>query len=422
MAAQGDLDRLPVPCPTSSCPSTKAPTSSRAILLDRVARAVAKAQLEFPQSFPQDGWVEHNPNDILNSVLATARGAIEKAESHPLDTVKGDIAAIGITDQRETTLIWDRATGQAIYPAIVWQDRRTADACSKLIADGAEATVAAKTGLLIDPYFSATKIRWILNHVPGARTRAEKGELAFGTVESFLLWHLTGGQAHRTDATNAARTMLFDIHRQEWDDELLALFGVPRALLPDVLDSSAHFGDTDPAILGAAIPVFGMAGDQQGALIGQGCLEPGMTKSTYGTGCFMVLNTGGTALQSQSRLLTTVAYRLGGTATYALEGSIFVAGAVVHGRDGVKLIGDAGSSEAMAKAARPGHGVYFVPAFTGLGAPYVGPGGARRDFGADARHRHRRDRQRRAAGRVLPDARSAAGDGGGWHVVRYVAR
>ena len=344
-------------------------TSSRAILFDREFRAIAKAQQEFPQAFPQDGWVEHDPADILNSVLATARGAIAQA-----GVAASDIAGIGITNQRETTLIWDRATGEAIHPAIVWQDRRTADACRHLIADGASPTIAAKTGLLIDPYFSATKIGWILDNVPGARARAEKGELAFGTVDTFLLWHLTGGAVHRTDATNAARTMLFDIHRQAWDDQLLKLFGVPRALLPTVMDCSVQFGDTTPEIFGAAIPILGMVGDQQGALIGQGCLERGMAKSTYGTGCFVVLNTGDVPLISQHRLLTTIAYRIGGKVTYALEGSIFVAGAVVQWmRDGVKLIADAGSSEALAANARLDHGVYFVPAFTGLGAPYWDP-------------------------------------------------
>ena len=341
-------------------------TSTRSILFDREFRPVATAQRELSQHFPHDGWVEHDPRDILDAVLATMRQAI--AGEAP-----DDIAGIGITNQRETTIVWDRSNGQPIYPAIVWQDRRTADICTRLlVADGAGPLIAAKTGLLIDPYFSATKIAWILDYVPGARARADKGELAFGTVDSFLLWHLTGGKAHRTDATNAARTMLFDIHAQVWDEELLHLFGVPRELLPEVCDTRDGFGATD--VLGAPIPILGMVGDQQGALIGQGCVERGMAKSTYGTGCFLVLNSGDEPLSSNHRLLTTVAYRLGGQTTYALEGSIFVAGAVVQWmRDGLKLIRDAGSSEALAASIGLDHGVYFVPAFTGLGAPYWDP-------------------------------------------------
>ncbi len=344
-------------------------TSTRSIIFDRRFRSVSVARRDLPQHFPGNGWVEHNPRDILDGVVATARDALAQAK-----LTAGDIAGIGITNQRETTIIWDRSDGEPIHPAIVWQDRRTSDICAGLIAAGAEPLVKSKTGLLIDPYFSATKIAWILAHVPGARARAGRGELAFGTVDCFLLWHLTGGQVHRTDATNAARTMLFDIHAQDWDAELLDLFGVPRALLPEVCDTSCDFGVTGPDILGAPIPILGMVGDQQGALIGQGCVARGMAKSTYGRGCFLVLNCGTEPLSSEHRLLTTVAYRLDGKTTYALEGSIFVAGAVVQWmRDGLKLIQDAGSSEALAASIGHDHGVHFVPAFTGLGAPYWDP-------------------------------------------------
>jgi glycerol kinase len=344
-------------------------TSTRSILFDRSFRPVSVARRDLPQHFPGDGWVEHAPRDILDAVIATAREVLEQAGRSARD-----VAGIGITNQRETTIVWDRSDGEPIYPAIVWQDRRTGDICARLIADGAEPVVKAKTGLLIDPYFSATKIAWILDQVPGARARAGRGELAFGTVDSFLLWHLTGGQVHRTDATNAARTMLFDIHAQAWDAELLRLFGVPVELLPEVCDTSSDFGMTEPGLFGAPIPILGMVGDQQGALIGQGCVERGMAKSTYGTGCFLVLNSGDVPLSSNHRLLTTIAYRLGGETTYALEGSIFVAGAVVQWmRDGLKLIQDAAGSEALAASIGHDHGVHFVPAFTGLGAPYWDP-------------------------------------------------
>ncbi|MDB5395177.1 MAG: Glycerol kinase [Rhodospirillales bacterium] len=344
-------------------------TSTRAIVFDRGFRPVAMAQRELPQYFPQDGWVEHAPREILDASIAMARGALAKA-----GLAAGDIAGIGITNQRETTIVWDRADGEPIYPAIVWQDRRTSGECARLLSEGADSLIAAKTGLLIDPYFSATKIAWILDHVPGARARARRGELAFGTVDSFLLWHLTGGKAHRTDAANAARTMLFDIHRQQWDQELLVLFGVPPEMLPDVRDNSDDFGATDAAMLGAPVPILGMVGDQQGALIGQGCVMRGMAKSTYGTGCFLVLNSGEQALSSRHKLLTTVAYRIAGRTTFAMEGSIFVAGAVVQWmRDGLKLISDAGSSETLAASIGHDHGVHFVPAFTGLGAPYWDP-------------------------------------------------
>lgn len=344
-------------------------TSSRAIVFSAQGLPLASAQREFKQYFPQDGWVEHDAEEIWLSILEVCREALAskglKAE---------EVLAIGITNQRETTLVWDAATGTPIHPAIVWQDRRTADYCAGLKAAGHEARVTDKTGLLIDPYFSATKLRWILDQVPGARERAARGELRFGTVDSFLLWRLTGGKAHRTDASNASRTLLFNIHEQRWDDELLALFDIPRSLLPEVLDCAAEFGTTEPGLLGAAIPVLGMAGDQQAALIGQACFRPGMVKSTYGTGCFMIQNTGDTPVRSRNRLLTTVGYRLNGKVTYAVEGSIFVAGAAVQWlRDGIKLIGHARDSEALAEQTGDACGVYLVPAFTGLGAPYWDP-------------------------------------------------
>lgn len=344
-------------------------TSSRAIIFSASGGALASAQQEFAQHFPRDGWVEHAAEDLWNSTLAVCREALAKAGRRA-----GEVRAIGITNQRETTLVWDAATGEAIYPAIVWQDRRTADFCAELKAAGHEADVAARTGLLIDPYFSATKLRWILDNVPGARERAARGELRFGTVDSFLLWRLTGGRVHRTDASNAARTLLFNIHTQQWDEQLLALFDIPAGLLPEVMDCAAEFGDTDPQWLGAALPVLGMAGDQQAALIGQACFQPGMVKSTYGTGCFLIQNTGDEPLASSNRLLTTVAYRLSGRVTYAVEGSIFVAGAAVQWlRDGLRLIEHAHESEALALQAGDAGGVYLVPAFTGLGAPYWDP-------------------------------------------------
>ncbi|WP_341501321.1 glycerol kinase GlpK [Gallaecimonas sp. GXIMD4217] len=343
-------------------------TSSRAIIFDGRGVPVWQAQQAFAQHYPRDGWVEHSPTDLWQSTLQVCREALKKAR---LDA--GDILAIGITNQRETTLIWDRATGEPLYPAIVWQDRRTAERCAELKAQGHEALVTDKTGLLLDPYFSATKVAWILDQVPGARDRAERGELAFGTVDSWLLWQLTGGRVHATDATNASRTGLFNIHGQCWDEELLALYGVPKSLLPEVLDCAADFGATDPALLGAAIPICAVAGDQQAALVGQACFEPGMVKSTYGTGCFMVMNTGTTPVRSRHRLLTTVGYRLNGRVTYALEGAIFVAGAAVQWlRDGLGLFGHASETEALARGAGE-HNVYMVPAFTGLGAPYWDP-------------------------------------------------
>lgn len=341
-------------------------TSSRAIVFDGGYRVVGVGQQEFPQHFPRSGWVEHDPEDIWRTVLETVRLALAGA-----GVAATDIAAIGITNQRETTVVWDRATGKAIHNAIVWQDRRTADACARLKADGVEDLVAARTGLLLDPYFSGTKIAWILDEVAGARARAEKGDLAFGTVDSFLLWRLTGGAVHATDATNASRTLLYDIRRGDWDDELLRLLRVPRAMLPQVRDSAADFGTTAPGLFGAAIPIRGIAGDQQAATVGQACFRPGMMKSTYGTGCFAVLNTGDTFVASKNRLLTTIAYQLDGRPTYALEGSIFVAGAAVQWlRDGLHVIERADQTGPLADAADPNQNVYLVPAFTGLGAPW----------------------------------------------------
>ena len=341
-------------------------TSSRAILFDGLGNIVSVAQEEFTQIFPADGWVEHDPEEIWTTTLQTSREAIQKAG---IDA--SSIAGIGITNQRETTIIWDRETGKPIHNAIVWQDRRTANFCEQLKASGFETTVTEKTGLLLDPYFSGTKVKWLLDEVPGARKAAEAGKLAFGTVDSFLLWRLTNGQSHRTDATNAARTLLFNIHTQEWDSELLDRLSVPSSLLPEVMDSSADFGVTDPELLGAAIPVAGMAGDQHCALFGQGCFDSGMLKSTYGTGCFAVLNTGSEAVKSENKLLTTVGYRLNGEVTYALEGSIFIAGAAVQWlRDGLKLVSKASETEAIAEQTGDAGGVYLVPAFTGLGAPY----------------------------------------------------
>ena len=341
-------------------------TSTRAILFDRDALPTATAQEELPQIYPGPGWVEHDPEGIWRATLSVCRAVLEHAG------LEADaIAGIGITNQRETTVVWDRATGEPIHNAIVWQDRRTGDVCEELRAAGHEATVTGRTGLLLDPYFSATKIAWLLDNADGARAKAEAGELAFGTIDSFLLWRLTGGAVHATDATNAARTMLFHIHRQDWDDELLALFRVPRAMLPEVLDNAADFGTTDPDLFGGGIRIAGMAGDQQAATVGQACFRPGMIKSTYGTGCFALINTGKQAVASDNNLLTTVAYRLGGEPTYAIEGSIFIAGAAVQWlRDGLGLIDHAAASEELAKAANPGSGVYVVPAFTGLGAPY----------------------------------------------------
>ena len=344
-------------------------TSSRAMLFDEQCQPVSVAQQEFTQHFPRDGWVEHDPEEIWQSVLAVVSEALSKAE---LDAT--EVLAIGITNQRETTVVWDATTGEPVYPAIVWQDRRTAAFCDRLQTEGHEPLINQRTGLLIDPYFSATKLRWVLDNVDGARERAERGELRFGTIDSFLLWRLTGGRVHRTDATNASRTMLFNIHDQQWDEDLLQLLEIPRSLLPEVMDNAADFGQTDPTLFGASLPIAAMAGDQQAALIGQACFAPGSVKSTYGTGCFMVMNTGDQPVASSHRLLTTVGYRLGGRTTYALEGSIFVAGAAIQWlRDGLKLIRHADETEALAEQVGDQSGVYLVPAFTGLGAPYWDP-------------------------------------------------
>jgi glycerol kinase len=344
-------------------------TSSRAIVFDKAGRPAASAQREFEQHYPRDGWVEHDPETIWQDTLAVCREALERAG---LDAAA--IAAIGITNQRETVVLWERASGKPVYRAIVWQDRRTADRCARLVADGHEALVAARTGLVIDPYFSATKLAWLLDEVPQARTAAERGELAFGTIDSFLLWRLTDGKVHATDASNASRTMLYDIHRQDWDEDLLRLLDIPRAVLPEVVDCSARLGTTPKSLFGAALPIAGMAGDQQAATVGQACIRPGMIKSTYGTGCFALLNTGGTPVASRNRLLTTIAWRIGGKTTYALEGSIFVAGAAVQWlRDGLKLIGQAQETEPLAAGIYDTGGVYLVPAFVGLGAPIWDP-------------------------------------------------
>jgi glycerol kinase len=341
-------------------------TSSRAMIFDQESRVIGVGQQEFQQYFPADGWVEHDPEEIWRSVLSVIAEALSEAQLKATD-----ITAIGITNQRETTVIWDRSTGETVYPAIVWQDRRTDAACQALKSAGHEPDVNARTGLLLDPYFSATKVRWILDHIHEGQSRAEAGELCFGTIDSFLLWRLTGGEQHRTDATNAARTLLFNIDSQDWDDTILALLNIPRALLPEVLDSSADFGVTKIPEIAATIPITGIAGDQQAALIGQCCFEPGMMKSTYGTGCFMILNTGNQRVQSNHRLLTTVAFRLNGKVCYGLEGSIFIAGASVQWlRDAMKMVAHASDTEAIARANPDSHGVYVVPAFTGLGAPY----------------------------------------------------
>lgn len=341
-------------------------TSSRAIVFDANLSIVSVGQQEFAQHYPASGWVEHDANDLWTTTLATCREAMDKA-----GTAAGDIAAIGITNQRETTVVWDKATGKPVHNAIVWQDRRTADRCAELKAAGHEAMVTEKTGLLLDPYFSGTKIAWILDNVEGARARAEAGDLLAGTVDSWLIWNLTGGAAHVTDATNASRTMIYNIRDGHWDDDLCKVIGVPPGMLPQVHDSAHDFGTTLPEIFGKAIPILGVAGDQQAATVGQACFTPGMMKSTYGTGCFALLNTGETLVRSQNRLLGTIAYQLDGTPTYALEASIFVAGAVVQWlRDGLGLIDTAPETQGLAEAADPAQDVYLVPAFVGLGAPY----------------------------------------------------
>ncbi|WP_304638743.1 glycerol kinase GlpK [Pseudomonas sp.] len=352
-------------------------TSTRAIVFDEHTQPIAAAQQEFPQYFPYDGWVEHDGEEIWESTLAVCREALRRAGLEAKD-----ISGIGITNQRETTLLWDAETGELLHRAIVWQDRRTAAFCTELRDAGHEPMVTERTGLLIDPYFSGTKLRWLLDNVEGARDRAALGQLRFGTVDSFLLWRLTGGKEHRTDATNASRTLLFNIHTQDWDDRILDLLDIPRSVLPEIMDCAADFGSSDPGLLGGPVPIVAIAGDQQAALIGQVCFSPGMVKSTYGTGCFMIMNTGEAPVSSRHRLLTTVGYRLAGKTTYALEGSIFVAGAAIQWlRDGLKLIQHAGETEALAERTGNQCGVYLVPAFTGLGAPYWDPSARGAIFG-----------------------------------------
>ncbi|MES1942653.1 glycerol kinase [Salinisphaera sp. PC39] len=344
-------------------------TSSRAIVFDREGRVVGADQREFNQYFPREAWVEHDAGEIWEGVLAVCRGALAAA-----GIGADELAGCGITNQRETTVVWDRHTGEPIHHAIVWQDRRTADLCRRLGDADTEAWLQAKTGLLLDPYFSATKLRWLLDNVPDARRRAEAGELVFGTIDTWLLWRLTGGRVHATDASNASRTLLFNIHEQRWDEELLAFFDIPPQLLPEVRDNAADFGTADAAHLGAPFPIAAMVGDQQGALVGQACFEAGMVKSTYGTGCFLVMNLGEAPVASRHRLLTTVGYRLDGRTTYALEGSIFVAGAAIQWlRDALRLIEQAPETERIAASIEHTDGVYLVPAFTGLGAPYWDP-------------------------------------------------
>ena len=344
-------------------------TSSRAILFDADFRMLGAAQEEFKQYFPKDGWVEHDPEEIWASTLGSCKEVLKK------NSISAEhVEAIGITNQRETTIIWDKDTGRPIYNAIVWQDRRTASVCEDLKGEGLESLVNEKTGLVLDPYFSATKIKWILDNVEGARAKADSGNLLFGNVDSFLLWRLTGGKSHKTDITNASRTMLFNIYTQSWDSELLSLFKIPKSVLPTVHDCVHDFGVSKKEFFSRSIPVLGIAGDQHAALAGQSCFEPGMMKSTFGTGCFVMLNTGSKPVQSENKLLTTVAYRLDGQISYGLEGSIFVAGAAVQWlRDKVHLISSAEKTEIMAGRASPDHGLYLIPAFTGLGAPYWDP-------------------------------------------------
>ena len=344
-------------------------TSSRAILFDEAGTILAQRSAEFPQHFPADGWVEHDPEDIWQTTIDVTRAMVGEARARGKPPI-----AIGITNQRETAVIWDRATGKPIHNAIVWQDRRTADICTRMKNAGKEAMVTEKTGLLLDPYFTATKFAWILDQVEGARDRAGAGELCFGTIDSFLIWRLTGGATHVTDATNASRTSLYNIHENDWDDDLLSLFNVPRTGLPKVMDCAAEFGICDARLFNAELPIRGVAGDQQAASIGQGCFTPGALKSTYGTGCFVIINTGRKPVVSRNKLLTTIGYRLGGETTYALEGSIFVSGAIVQWlRDGLKIIASANETEAIAAAQDGNSGVYIVPALTGLGAPHWAP-------------------------------------------------
>ncbi len=341
-------------------------TSSRAILFNLKGQSVYTSQTEFTQYFPKDGWVEHNPNEIWSTTLKVLKNVIKKSKK-----LKGKILTIGITNQRETTILWDKTTGKVVYNAIVWQDRRASDYCKKLIKQKKETIIYNKTGLLIDAYFSATKIKWIIDNVPKARELINKKRLLFGTVDSFLLWKLTNGAEHSTDATNASRTMLFNITTNKWDDQILKMLNIPKSILPTVKDCAADFGHTDPSLTGKSYPITGMVGDQQSATIGQCCFEPGSLKSTYGTGAFVLLNTGNKKIYSKNRLLTTIGYRINGKTTYALEGSIFIAGAGVQWlRDKIKLIKKASDTEKIIKSLKSNKGIYLVPAFTGLGAPY----------------------------------------------------
>ena len=381
-------------------------TSSRAIVFDAKMVPCGSAQEEFPQHFPQSGWVEHDPADLWASTAATCRAAIEKCGNPRIE-------AIGITNQRETVVVWDRKTGKPVHNAIVWQDRRTADFCRELEAAGHADMITARTGLLVDPYFSATKLKWILDHVDGARDRAQAGDLAFGTVDSWLIWNLTGGAVHATDATNAARTMLYDIHKGRWSQTICGLFDIPMAMLPEVKDCAADFGTTRPDLFGRPIPITGVAGDQQAATVGQACFEPGMMKSTYGTGCFALLNTGDKPVASTQRLLTTIAYQLDGKPTYALEGSIFIAGAVVQWlRDGLKIIRDAKETQPLAERADPGQQVILVPAFTGLGAPYWSPDSRGAIYGLTRNSGPAELARAALESRGLPDPRPPGGDEG----------
>ena len=394
-------------------------TSTRAMVFDDLLRIRGVGQQEFTQHFPRPGWVEHDPADLWRSSVETVRLALADA-----GISASNVAAIGIANQRETTLVWDRKTGEPIHRAIVWQDRRTSDFCRHLKAEGHEPSITARTGLIIDPYFSGTKIAWLLDAVPGARARAEAGQLAFGTVDSWLIWNMTGGRQHVTDATNASRTLLYNIHEQAWDADMLALFGIPAGILPEVHDCAAEFGVTSREIFGAEIPVLGVAGDQQAATLGQACFSPGMVKSTYGTGCFAVLNTGAVPVASKNRLLTTIAYRLDGKAIYALEGAIFIAGAAVQWlRDGLGILERADQSGPMAAEADPEQRVYLVPAFTGLGAPHWDPEARGAIFGL-TRGTGRRELARAALESVcfqtadLIEAMQADWSGGGDMVLR----
>ena len=378
-------------------------TSSRAIVFDDRMRIAGVGQQEFAQHYPRSGWVEHDPEEIWQSVLATTRTALQKAGIEA-----GDIAAIGITNQRETVVVWERETGRPIHPAIVWQDRRTANYCAKLQRQGLERTFVRKTGLIIDPYFSGTKLSWMLANVKGARARAAKGELCFGTIDTWLVWKLTNGRSFVTDATNASRTLIYNIADNDWDGDLLDILRIPPAMLPEVRDCAADFGVTDKAVFGAEVPILGVAGDQQAATIGQACFEPGMFKSTYGTGCFALLNTGADMVRSKNRLLTTIAYRLDGETTYALEGSIFIAGAAVQWlRDGLGLIERAEQSGELAANADQGQDVFLVPAFTGLGAPHWDAGARGAIYGLTRNTGTGRTRPRGAGIGLLPDARPA---------------